>query len=390
MTARLVSDAERRARLVRRHGLAAPFATIGEATDALVCWHATENSTVYLSIAARVAGVTPADIDTALYDERSLVKQMAMRRTIFAFGRDLLPAAIAGPGERVAGQERRKTIKELGGDAAAEQTLARLEDLAVTALDKTPLSTTELRKAHPEIDIRIHTAPGTKWGGEQPIAPRLMTILSAAGRVVRGPNDAHWRRSKPRWVAMDAWLGEELALPEPEAAYDALVAAWLLAFGPGTETDLVWWFGSTKTVIRQSLARLGAVEVALEEGTGWLHPGDLDEVEPAPPTAALLPVLDPTTMGWKERDFYLGPHAPHLFDSAGNAGNTAWWDGRIVGGWIQRPDGLIELQLLEEVSPEAERALEDRREQVQDWLGETRVTTYFPSPLMGRRRKPKS
>lgn len=386
MTARLVSDAERRARLVRRHGLDRGFASIGEATEAMVAWHATENATVYLAIAARVPGISPADIDRALYDDRILVKQMAMRRTIFAFSRELLAAAVAGPGERVAGQERRKTVKELGGDAEARALLARLEGAATEALREQPLSTTELRAAHPEIDIRIHIAPGTKWGGEQPIAPRLMTILSAAGLVVRGPNDGHWRRSRPRWVAMDTWLGEQLVLPDPEEAYDDLVAAWLRAYGPGTETDLVWWFGSTKTVIRQALARVGAVEVDLSSGTGWLHPDDLDEVETPAPTAALLPVLDPTTMGWKERDFYLGPHSPHLFDTAGNGGNTAWWDGRVVGGWIQHPDGRIELQLLEDVSAAARAALEARASQLQEWLGETRVFTFFPSPLMGGKR----
>ena len=51
--------------------------------------------------------------------------------------------------------------------------------------------------------------------------------------------------------------------------------------------------------------------------------------------AALLPVLDATTMGWKHRDFYLDPeHTPYLFDTNGNAGPTVWCDGRIIGGPI--------------------------------------------------------
>ena len=54
---------------------------------------------------------------------------------------------------------------------------------------------------------------------------------------------------------------------------------------------------------------------------------------------ALLPTLDPTTMGWTARDWYLGEHRAQLFDSAGNAGATVWWRGRVVGGWAARPDG---------------------------------------------------
>ena len=56
---------------------------------------------------------------------------------------------------------------------------------------------------------------------------------------------------------------------------------------------------------------------------------------------ALLPVLDPTVMGWKERGFYLGPHGPALFDRNGNAGTTAWVDGRIVGCWVQDAEGVV-------------------------------------------------
>ena len=72
----------------------------------------------------------------------------------------------------------------------------------------------------------------------------------------------------------------------------------------------------------------------------------MDDVEP---WAALLPVLDPTVMGWKQRDFYLGAHAPHLFDSNGNAGTTAWWDGRIVGCWVQDDAGVVEVRTLEKL-----------------------------------------
>ena len=69
--------------------------------------HATEPATVYLSLHARVDGLTRADVDRALYDERTLVKQLAMRRTLFVFPRDLLPAAWGSASARVAAQLRR-------------------------------------------------------------------------------------------------------------------------------------------------------------------------------------------------------------------------------------------------------------------------------------------
>ena len=77
-------------------------------------------------------------------------------------------------------------------------------------------------------------------------------------------------------------------------------------------------------------------------GAGWVLPGDDEAAPDAEPWAALLPVLDPTTMGWRDRDWYLDPaDTPYLFDSNGNGGTTAWWNGRIVGCWVQDAEGRV-------------------------------------------------
>ena len=86
-------------------------------------------------------------------------------------------------------------------------------------------------------------------------------------------------------------------------------------------------------------------------------------------------------MGWKERDWYLGPHAGLLFDRNGNAGPTVWWDGRVVGGWSQRPDGEIVFQLLEDVGADAVRAVETEAARVAAWLGEKRFSPGFLPPF---------
>jgi hypothetical protein len=180
---------------------------------------------------------------------------------------------------------------------------------------------------------------------------------------------------------MSSWLGEELE-PRSEAdAVAALVEQWLRVFGPGTLADLKWWLGSTLTAVRSALADVGAVEVTLGEQTGYVLGDDLEPVEPVEPWAALLPALDPTTMGWIERDWYLGPYKPQLVDSTGNAGPTAWWDGRIVGGWRQGESGAVVVQLLEDVGADGEQALEREAARLTDWLGGARVLPRFPSPL---------
>ena len=63
----------------------------------MVCLHGTDPSTIYLSAWARVQGMTVADLDRALYEERSLIKHLAMRRTLFVFRRETMGAARREP-----------------------------------------------------------------------------------------------------------------------------------------------------------------------------------------------------------------------------------------------------------------------------------------------------
>jgi len=90
--------------MARRHGLAPQHrvADAKAATRAMTVLHATEPATPYLSLFARIDSFTRADLDNALFKSKSLVKQLAMRRTLFVFPRDLLPAAVSGPSARVA------------------------------------------------------------------------------------------------------------------------------------------------------------------------------------------------------------------------------------------------------------------------------------------------
>ena len=142
-----------------------------------------------------------------------------------------------------------------------------------------------------------------------------------------------------------------------------------------------WWFGWTKTVTRRALADAAAAEVRLEDGDhGWLAPGDDGDTPEPHPWVRLLPGLDPTAMGWKERDWYLNPtYVERLFDRNGNAGPTIWADGRVVGGWIQRDDGSVALDLCESLGPDHERLLGEAVEELSTAVGDVVVRPRFPS-----------
>jgi hypothetical protein len=384
---RTVDLRERRARLARRHRVA-PGERAGdveEAARSVVCLHGTDPATVYLSAWARVEGMTVADMDRALYSDRSLVKHLAMRRTLFVFPRDILGDAQAGASDRVADAERRRLTREVeraGLQADGERWLSQACEQVLAALaDGREARSAELRKEIPLLEGSMVYGEGRSWGGKISVGPRVLTVLSAAGRIVRASNEGAWFTSRPRWALMSDWLGEELAAPPEAEGVAGLVERWLRAFGPGTEADIKWWLGSTVKAVRGGLAEIGAVEVDLDGRTGYLLRDDLDASDAVAPWAALLPPLDPTTMGWYERDWYLGPHRAQLFDPAGNAGPTIWWDGRIVGGWRQDGDGAVVLQLLEDVGADALAAVEAEAARLTSWLGSTRVLPRFPSPL---------
>lgn len=387
MTMRRVERAERRARLARRHRLAPGHQAkdVTEAARSLVCLHGTDPGSIYMSARARMKGMAVSDLDRVLYGDRTLVKHLAMRRTLFIFPRETMPAAQAGASERVADRERRRLIGQVekaGLHADGEAWLRKAGEQVVALLaDGREASMKELREQIPSLQGSIEQGVGKSWGGQVPVAPRVLTVLSAGGQIVRATNDGPWWTSRTRWAGMEAWIGEKLEPMTPADGEIRLVELWLRSFGPGTEADLKWWLGSTLTGVRKALAALEAVEVDLDGQTGYLMPDDLESPEPVEPWAALLPTLDPTTMGWFERDWYLGDHREQLFDRNGNAGPTAWWDGRIVGGWTQTEAGGVVVQLLEEIGREGRDQLDREAARLSDWFDGRRVLPMFPTPL---------
>ncbi len=384
---RTIDVEERRARLARRHRLApgARAADVVDAARSMVCLHGTDPAAVYLSAWARVDGMAVGDLERALYVDRSLVKHLAMRRTLFVFPRETLSFAQAGASNRVADTERRRLIRDVetaGLHRDGARWLSEAGEGVLAALsDGREATSSELRNELPSLEGSIAYGEGKSWGGRMSVGPRVLTTLSAAGRIMRATNRGGWTSSRPRWASTRSWLGEEIAPRRDAEGVARLVELWLRAFGPGTAADVKWWLGSTVAAVRRALSDLRAVEVDLDGQTGYLLGDDLETTDPVEPWGALLPPLDPTTMGWTERDWYLGPYKAQLFDTAGNAGPTVWCDGRIVGGWRQDDAGEVELQMLEDVGSERLRSLEHEAARLTDWLDGTRVLPRFPSPL---------
>jgi Winged helix DNA-binding domain len=382
---RIVTDAERRARLGVRHALADPVLDVLSAARAVACLHATEPSSVHLSAWAR-SGASRADVDAALHTERSLVKQLAMRRTVFAFPVDLLPAVRGSAAARVAGQQSALLVRSVVAGGLAADGVAWVDracEQVLEQLGQAPATTRQLREQLPVLAERL-PRPESPKAPPAPVAARVLTVLAASGEVVRGANDGGWTTSRPVWTLLNDWVTQPIPPPLAEAeGYAELVRRWLWAFGPGTEADVVWWLGATKTSVRRALADVGAVAVQLRDGTpAWLHPDDVDEVRAPEHWAALLPALDPTTMGWRGRACHIDPVlAATVYDTAGNGRPTAWWDGRIVGSWVQRADGAVVVLPLTDLPGAAATALQHEADKLTCWLDGQVLRSSLQTPL---------
>jgi hypothetical protein len=383
-----IGVAQRRARLAVRHHLApstqAPDAVT--ATRGMLALHATDPVTVYLSAWARVTGHLVPELEKALYDDRVLIRMLGMRRTIFVVPVELAPVVQAACTRAIAARERRKTEQFLVEGGVTDDPvpwLARVEAATLAALRErgTALST-DLSAAVPELAERIVVARGKAYEGSQSVASRVLPLLAADGVVVRGRPRGSWLSGGQYWWSpLDDWLPGGLPSLQPAEAQAALARAWLWTFGPAPVADLKWWSGWTLGQTRAALAAVGAVEVGLDGTPGVALPDDLAPVPEPEPAAALLPGLDPSTMGWQDRGWFLGPHAKALFDTNGNAGPTVWWGGRVVGGWAQRKSGEIVLRFLEDAGADAVAAAEEQAVRLAEWLGPARVTPRFRTPL---------
>lgn len=384
---RSMSEAERRARLGHRHRLS-PGTRTDDVTDiarSVVVLHATDPATVYLSVAARSVAAVPAAVERALYDDRTLMRMLAMRRTMFVAPTELVPVLQASTANALAAKQRAtysRIIERGSGITDVPAWFADVEKAAHEALLARGEATgAQLSADVPLLRTQVDPAPGKSYSKPTNVTTWILVTLGCEGLVVRGRPNGSWVSSQYSWSPVEAWLPGGIETVPADAARADLVRRWLRAFGPAPVADLKWWTGWNAGDVKKALALLDVTEVDLGGGTGLVLSDDLEPAPAPEPWAALLPALDPTPMGWQERGWFLGGHGPLLFDRNGNIGPSVWWDGRIVGGWAQRKDGEIAVRLLEDVGADADAAIEQEVARMSAWYGDVRATPRFRTPL---------
>jgi hypothetical protein len=239
----------------------------------------------------------------------------------------------------------------------------------------------ELTADIPELGAKLTFGQGKTWAGTVGVSTRVLFLLATQGPIVRTRPLGTWTSGQYRWATTEHWLGAPLREIDHAEACSELLGRWLRSFGPATMTDIRWWTGWSAALAKRTLGAIDAVEVRLADGTGYVLEDDLDRVDDADPWVALLPGLDPTTMGWKDRRWYLGDRATDLFDRNGNAGPTVWANGRVVGAWAQTDEGELVVEVFARLDAATRALLDAERVRLAAWLGDVRIRPRFGTPL---------
>ena len=382
---RTIAAEERRARLAHRHRLLAGRRTddVPALVEDLVALHSSDPVSVFLSAAARMDHPGVEAVEKALYEQRDLVRHHAMRRTLWVATPPAVRAMHAATTRRLVARERRRTLGLLqaAGVSDPEGWLDEARDQVLAALHEHGAMTARaLGERVPALRQPLQMSPGKSYAATVAAHTRVLLELGFEGVLVRTRPTGTWINGQYTWAAMDTWLPGGVDGMDPRAAASDLVGRYLSGFGPVTTEDVQWWTGLPVTSVRTALADCGAVEVDLDGTPGWVAAGDEGPAGDEP-SVALLPSLDPTTMGWKRREWYLGAKCADVFDRNGNAGATVWADGRVAGAWAQRPDGEIRTHLFFRLGRAHQRLLEERVSSLRQLLGGTRFTPRFPGGM---------
>ena len=241
-----------------------------------------------LAIRARTEGLSAADVDRALTEERSLLITWLNRGTLHLVrGEDYRWLhALTTPPLHTASARR---LAQVGVPSrAADRGVAVIER---SLAEEGPLTRVQLRE-------RLDSA-GVRTEGQALV--HVLMLASLRGLVVRGPMIGR----EHAYVLVRDWLGE----PRPvdrDAALAELARRYLTGHGPADERDLAKWAGLP---LRDARAGLQAIASELEQrGDGLVDLAGRPAAAPQPPPPRLLGSFDPILLGWTSREPLLGDH----------------------------------------------------------------------------------
>jgi hypothetical protein len=280
-----------------------------------------------LAVRARTTGLTAADVDQALTEDRSLLITWLNRGTLHLVrGEDYpwlqeltTPPLLTGNARRLA--------EEGVTPAEAERGVGAIEGALA---DEGPLTRLQLRERLDSADIRT----------EGQALVHLLMLACLRGIAVRGPMVG----KQHAYALVRDWLGPMKKVDRGKALAE-LARRYLVGHGPADDRDLARWAGLPLRDVRAGLGSISSELVERDDGLVDLAGRPPTEDLPSP---RLLGPYDPVLLGWTSREPILGPHT-HLVTVNGLFRPFAMVKGRAVATW-KLADGKVTVEYLDKVA----------------------------------------
>jgi winged helix DNA-binding protein len=264
-----------------------------------------------LALRARTEGVTAAEVDRALSEERSLLITWLNRGTLHLVRAEDYAwlQALTTPPLRTSAT-RRLAQEEVSADVAERA----LKTIGRALTKEGPLTRLQLRE-------RLKAA-GAPTHGQTVL--HLLFLSGVRGVTVRGPMVG----KEHAYVLAEDWLGRQPEV-DRDAALAELARRYLVGHAPADDRDLARWAGLPLRDARAGLESIASELVERDDGLVHLAARPPEAEVPAP---RLLGAFDPVLLGWRSREEILGPHT-QLVTTNGIFRPFAMVDGRAVGTW---------------------------------------------------------
>jgi hypothetical protein len=288
-----------------------------------------------LAIRARTSGLTAADVDRALSEDRSLLITWLNRGTLHLIRSEDYPLLQALTTPPLLTSSSRRLRQEGVSEAAAE---LGMETIERSLADEGPLTRAQLRE-------RLDSA-GVRTQGQALV--HLLFLTTLRGIAVRGPMAG----TEHAYVLVRDWLGPQRPV-DRDTALAELARRYLVGHGPAADRDLARWAGLPLRDARAGLAAIGSELDEREDGLVDL--ANRPPAEPLPPPR-LLGAFDPLLLGWTSREEVVGPHKM-LVTNNGIFRPFALVGGRAVATW-RLAGGKVTIEHLGRVTRRDAAALE--------------------------------
>jgi hypothetical protein len=298
-----------------------------------------------LAVRARTAGLSAADVDRELSEDRSLLITWLNRGTLHLVRSEDYAWLHALTTPPLLSSNTRRLAQEGVPPEAAERGLETIERALV---EEGSLTRVQLRE-------RLDSA-GLRTQGQALI--HLLFLATLRGIAVRGPMAG----KEHAYVLVRDWLGPQQPV-DRDAALSELARRYLVGHGPADDRDLARWAGLP---LRDARAGLGAIASELiEREDGLVDLAKRPAAEPLPPPR-LLGAFDPLLLGWTSREEVVGPHKL-LVTNNGLFRPFALVDGRAVATW-GFAGGKVTIEPLGKVTKKATAALDADAAEVAKFL----------------------